>query len=278
MIADAIGVTKAAVYHQFKTKDEIVFAVGRGRAREAGSGARRGRSRARAARRARAVLAAGDRPRRRAPPHGEHAARRSRDRPVLRRARAVPAADGSPVPGADRRRHRRRGAGAAAMLTAAIGGAVMHPLVLDLDDDMLRAQLLRLAAASSNSRTRRETARSRKPLVSRLCESTLRSRAWLAASRSRSRGGRRRHRPARRRRAFPPPSGGSSGRRGGPLRLGGQPGQRFGRFVRRDGVRRGHVRPHGLVPVGGEVAGDPAGMHGLGDDSVRLAPGGPVRG
>ena len=27
MIADAIGVTKAAVYHQFKTKDEIVLAV-----------------------------------------------------------------------------------------------------------------------------------------------------------------------------------------------------------------------------------------------------------
>jgi hypothetical protein len=33
----------------------------------------------------------------------------------------------------------------AAMLTAAIGGAVMHPLVADLDDDTLRAQLLRLA-------------------------------------------------------------------------------------------------------------------------------------
>src|SRR5215472_17189160 len=27
MIADAIGVTKAAVYHQFKTKDEIVIAA-----------------------------------------------------------------------------------------------------------------------------------------------------------------------------------------------------------------------------------------------------------
>ena len=27
MIADAIGVTKAAVYHQFKTKDEIIIAV-----------------------------------------------------------------------------------------------------------------------------------------------------------------------------------------------------------------------------------------------------------
>ena len=27
MIADAIGVTKAAVYHQFKTKDEIIISV-----------------------------------------------------------------------------------------------------------------------------------------------------------------------------------------------------------------------------------------------------------
>lgn len=33
----------------------------------------------------------------------------------------------------------------AAMLTAAIGGAAMHPLVTDLDDDVLRSQLLRLA-------------------------------------------------------------------------------------------------------------------------------------
>jgi hypothetical protein len=31
------------------------------------------------------------------------------------------------------------------MLTAAIGGAVMHPLVADLDDETLRRQLLRLA-------------------------------------------------------------------------------------------------------------------------------------
>ena len=34
---------------------------------------------------------------------------------------------------------------AAAMLTAAIGGAVMHPIVAELDDDTLRAQLLHLA-------------------------------------------------------------------------------------------------------------------------------------
>jgi hypothetical protein len=31
------------------------------------------------------------------------------------------------------------------MLTAAISGAVMHPLFVDLDDDTLRSQLLLLA-------------------------------------------------------------------------------------------------------------------------------------
>lgn len=33
----------------------------------------------------------------------------------------------------------------AAMLSAAIGGAVMHPLVANLDDETLRSQLLLLA-------------------------------------------------------------------------------------------------------------------------------------
>jgi hypothetical protein len=32
-----------------------------------------------------------------------------------------------------------------AMLIAAISGAVLHPFVVDLDDDVLRAQLLRMA-------------------------------------------------------------------------------------------------------------------------------------
>ncbi len=33
----------------------------------------------------------------------------------------------------------------AVMLTATIGGAAMHPLAADLDDDTLRCQLLHLA-------------------------------------------------------------------------------------------------------------------------------------
>jgi hypothetical protein len=34
---------------------------------------------------------------------------------------------------------------AAAMLTVVIGGAVIHRLVMDLDDDTLRSELVRLA-------------------------------------------------------------------------------------------------------------------------------------
>jgi hypothetical protein len=33
----------------------------------------------------------------------------------------------------------------AAVVSAAIGGAVMHPLVMDLDDETLRSQLLQLS-------------------------------------------------------------------------------------------------------------------------------------
>lgn len=39
----------------------------------------------------------------------------------------------------------REGRVRTAMLVAATSGAVMHPLIVDLDDEMLRAELLRLA-------------------------------------------------------------------------------------------------------------------------------------
>ena len=55
-------------------------------------------------------------------------------RRVMERLYAILVADGEP----DSRV-------SAAMLTAAIGGAVMHPLVAQLDDETLRAQLLQLA-------------------------------------------------------------------------------------------------------------------------------------
>ena len=145
MIADAIGVTKAAVYHQFQTKDEIVLAVAEGELA-----------------RLEAVLDAAE-----TEPTPEEARdallggivdlaveRRHMEStllgdPVLVRFfaqhapyRQVMARLYELLMGGD------AGGDAhlsAAMLIAAIGGAVMHPIVVDLDDDTLRTQLLRLA-------------------------------------------------------------------------------------------------------------------------------------
>src|SRR5690242_11389435 len=133
MIADHIGVTKAAVYHQFKTKDEIVLAV-----------AERELANLEAA-----VEAA----------EAEPDARRARDLLVSRivdlavaRRRMESTLLGDPVIVRffnDHEPYRRvmgrlyrvlmgddTGSDArlsAAMLTAAIGGAVMHPLVAGVD-------------------------------------------------------------------------------------------------------------------------------------------------
>jgi len=144
MIADAIGVTKAAIYHQFKTKDEIVLAVAeaelsRVEAAIEAAEAEPDRSDAREVLVARIVDLAVERR------HMESTLlsdpviirffahhdpfRRVMDR--LYRILMGDAGEDARVP--------------AAMLTAAIGGAVMHPLVKDLDDDTLRSQLLHLA-------------------------------------------------------------------------------------------------------------------------------------
>jgi AcrR family transcriptional regulator len=145
MIADALGVTKAAVYHQFKTKDEIVLAV----------------ADAELARLASVIEAAEAQP----------SAAQARDELVVRivdlaveHRHALSAILSDPVITRfygkhEPFRHVMDGlnrvlmgddagpdAGVTiAMLTAAISGAVMHPLVVDLDDDTLRSQLLRLA-------------------------------------------------------------------------------------------------------------------------------------
>lgn len=145
MIADAIGVTKAAVYHQFKTKDEIVLAAAQTElARlEAAVAAAEAQP---DARRAREVLVSGivelavERRRMESTLVGDPViirffARHPPFRAVLERAYRILMAG---HPGTEARVP-------AAMLIAAIGGAVMHPLVLDLDDDTLRAQLLHLA-------------------------------------------------------------------------------------------------------------------------------------
>lgn len=144
MIANALGVTKAAVFHQFKTKDEIILA-----AAEAELAVLE------------AVLDAAD---------AEPSRARARDVLVTRivdlaveRRRTASTILSDPVIVgffADHEPFRRvmhrlsrllmgDNAGpearvSTAVLTAAISGAVMHPLVVDLDDDTLRSQLLHL--------------------------------------------------------------------------------------------------------------------------------------
>src|SRR5262245_11057445 len=145
MIADAIGVTKAAVYHQFPTKDEIILAVAAvdlARLEAALEAAEAEPSRARALevlldqliglaveRRRTASTYQGD------PVMVRFVAEHAPFRRVMARLnRLLIRGDES----ADARVR-------AAMISAAIGGAVTHPLVANLDDDALRSKLERLA-------------------------------------------------------------------------------------------------------------------------------------
>ena len=144
MIADALGVTKAAVYHQFKTKDEIVIAVTEmqlARVEEALEGAE----------------AAEDRPQAR-----ELLLERLIEIAVEQR-RMVGIMQSDPVIIRFLAEHKPfqaflgrlyaalmgddTGPGTsvqATMLSGAIGSAVKHPLVAHLDDATLRSHLLRL--------------------------------------------------------------------------------------------------------------------------------------
>ena len=143
MIADAIGVTKAAVYHQFKTKEQIVIALTE---RELGSleealeaaEAHNHRTQAREVLLARVIDLAVER---------RGAASTLQFDPVIVRLLAEhepfqqfiqrlygvlvdDAAEDARV--------------TAAMLSGAIAVGVVHPLVADIDNDKLRAQLLRI--------------------------------------------------------------------------------------------------------------------------------------
>jgi AcrR family transcriptional regulator len=145
MIADALGVTKAAVYHQFNTKDEIVLAVATSElvrlevALEAAE-AEASQLEARQVLLSQVVDMAVER---------RHLASALQGDPVMIRLLAshppfqelmerlyVLLLGEEPTPQTLTR---------AAMVSAAIGGAVAHPLVADLDDETLRAQLLELA-------------------------------------------------------------------------------------------------------------------------------------
>ena len=143
MIADAVGVTKAAVYHQFRTKEELVIALTErelGRLDDAleAAEAEESRPRAREVLLSRVIDMAVARRR---------AASTLQFDPVIIRLLA----DHEPFQqfltrlygvllgdAGDEARVR------AAMLSGAIGVAVMHPLVADVDDESLRSQLLLL--------------------------------------------------------------------------------------------------------------------------------------
>jgi AcrR family transcriptional regulator len=145
MIADEIGVTKAAVYHQYKTKDEIILAAAEAElARlEAVIDAAETES---SPKRARDALITGmvdlavDRRRTTStilsdPVIVGFFAEHETFREVMHRLRRLLIGDDA---GPEARVR-------TAMLIAATSGAVMHPFVVGLDDDILRAELLRLA-------------------------------------------------------------------------------------------------------------------------------------
>lgn len=145
MIADAIGVTKAAVYHQFNTKDEIVAAaaedeLARLEAVVDAADAEPSRARARESlitgmvdlavtrRRTAGILLGDPLIVRLFDDHG-------RFQRMLDRFSDLLGSTDNPA----------HGQVSTAMLMAAISGAVMHPLVTRLDDEALRSQLLVLA-------------------------------------------------------------------------------------------------------------------------------------
>jgi AcrR family transcriptional regulator len=143
MIADAIGVTKAAVYHQYNTKDGIVLAVAevvlqRLEAAVTAAESIQSRSRARVALIAELIELAVEQRR--------WASILQQDPVMLRFLR-----EHAPFRRVMQRLNRllmggqsdARARVLAATLAAAVAGAVIHPLVLSLDDQSLRAQLLK---------------------------------------------------------------------------------------------------------------------------------------
>ena len=145
MIADAVGITKASVYYQFKTKAEIVIAaaeVDLARLEQAldAAEAEIDRPRALEVLLPRLVdLAVENRGMVSVLPNDPVMVRLLADyapfRELMDRLHRLLVGD---EPNADQRVP-------AAMLSAAIGSAAMHPLVVDLDDDTLRANLLEIA-------------------------------------------------------------------------------------------------------------------------------------
>ena len=145
MIADDIGVTKAAVYHQFNTKEEIILAaadVELARLEAVIDAAENTPSR----KEARDTLITGI---------VELAVARRHTTSTILNDPVIIGFFAEHKPFSDVMQRLRRlligddaGPDArvrTAMVLAAISGAVMHPFVIDLDDDTLRTELLRLA-------------------------------------------------------------------------------------------------------------------------------------
>lgn len=145
MIAEALGVTKAAIYHQFKSKDEIVLAVAEVElerlevALEAAE-AEESRLQARQVLLTKVIDLAVERRRMASALQGDPVMIRllAEHEPFQQLMDRLYGLLLGEEPGAESRVP-------AAMVAAAIGGAVSHPLVADLDDDTLRSNLLHLA-------------------------------------------------------------------------------------------------------------------------------------
>ena len=145
MIADKLGVTKAAVYHQFNSKEAIVLAaaeveLARFEAVVAAAEAEPTRKRARDTLLAGMVDMAVDQGRRMStilsdPVIVDFFAHDREFHDVTHRLRRLLFGDDA-GPAARVR---------TAMLIATISGTVMHPFVVDLDDETMRTELLRLA-------------------------------------------------------------------------------------------------------------------------------------
>jgi AcrR family transcriptional regulator len=145
MIADDLGVTKAAVYHQFRTKDEIIVAAAEAELARLQVVIEQAEAEpTREARRDACVAGMIDLAIERRRKVGtilndpvitslfeEHDIFRDT---MVRLQRLVMGDDGTPEANVQ-----------TAMLIAAISGAVMHQFVVDMDDEVLRALLLRLA-------------------------------------------------------------------------------------------------------------------------------------
>jgi AcrR family transcriptional regulator len=146
MIADAIGVTKAAVYHQFRTKDEIIMAamdepVGRLEAAVAAAEAEKSPDRAVEVLISQVVDLAVE---------NRAIVRNLQGDPIMARFLSTyepfQTVMGNMYRLLGATRPNTRARVRAAMVSAALASTAVHPLVADLDDESLRTHMINLAS------------------------------------------------------------------------------------------------------------------------------------